>query len=83
MKYDYKNAVTQAKAAGVNPIRYTTVQGGDWHKVEPFVTPSHVHSIEFDNGQRWDEVNGWNFMGRHLINQQACYQGIQTRNGMC
>lgn len=58
---NYKNAVNQAKNAGVKPQKYTVKEGGDWQDIEPFVQPEHVHSIVFSNGQRWDEINGWNF----------------------
>lgn len=52
-------AIANAASNGVAPMVFTETEGADWSS-NPIETATHIHSIVFDNEQRWDEVNGWN-----------------------
>lgn len=54
-----EQAIREASRYGILPIAYTESEGGDFAR-KPINEVEHVHSIFFDNGQRWDEINGWN-----------------------
>lgn len=40
---------------------FTTSEGGDWKSWATKTDTDHVHSVRFNNGTRWDEVNGWSY----------------------
>jgi hypothetical protein len=61
----------------VNPIYYTTEEGGTYRKWEPHIGGIKVHSIFFANGNVWDAWNGWcqcDFAEVH-----AAYENAQQR----
>ncbi|WP_161491908.1 hypothetical protein [Bradyrhizobium centrolobii] len=36
----------------MKPIEFTYKEGGNWYAWL-------IHSVRFDNGMEWDEINGW------------------------
>ncbi len=52
-------AIAYAASNGVAPMAFYETEGAGWSS-NPIETATHIHSIVFDNEQRWDEVNGWN-----------------------
>ena len=52
-------AIAYAASKGVAPMAFYEKEGAGCSS-NPIETATHIHSIVFDNEQRWDEVNGWN-----------------------
>ncbi len=52
-------AIAYAASKGVLPVVFYITEGAGCSS-NPIETATHIHSIVFDNEQRWDEVNGWN-----------------------
>lgn len=40
-------------------LAFTVKEGGTWHYAHDRHSIGPAHSLMFENGEQWDEVNGW------------------------